>query len=154
MAAFGTIYVASTFDSNSTASWVIILFFGLLPVFFGLVMYRRRDDLGYPSVKNKIGSIYSRCKTDSASALMYSIIFLKRRMAFVIVTYYLRSNTSLQVICLEITNMIYLCYLIDVKPLIDSKQMKLEIFNEFFFLIVSVHLFWFLDPFADRETKD
>ena len=77
MAAFGTIYVASTvsekgaLDSNSIASWVIIVFFGLLPLFFGLVMYRRREDLGYPSVKNQIGSMYSGCKTDSASALMY-----------------------------------------------------------------------------------
>ena len=126
MAAFGTIYVSSTisteggFDSNSIASWVIIAFFGLLPLFFGLVMYRKGDDLCYLSVKNQIGSMYSGCKTNSVSALMYSIIFLYRRMTFVIVTYYLRFNTSLQVIFLVISNMIYLCYLIDVKPLMDN----------------------------------
>ena len=65
----------------------MLAFFALLPFFFAFVIYKNIDDIDYPSIKKKIGSMYSGCKTDSTLALAYSFIFLVRRLIFVALTF-------------------------------------------------------------------
>ena len=65
----------------------MIVFFALLPFFFAFVIYKHMDDIDYPSIKKKIGSMYSGCKTNSTLALAYSFIFLIRRLIFVALTF-------------------------------------------------------------------
>lgn len=83
-----------------------------MPIFFGLILYKNFENLAYPSYKKKFGSMYEGCKTESVAALLYSIIFLYRRIAFVAATYLLRQYPSLQVSLLVHLNLAYLCYLV------------------------------------------
>lgn len=125
----------------------------VLPLLFGLILYRNYENLPYTSVKNRLGSMYQGCKTEMVASLAYSVIFLYRRIIFVSATFLLRPYPSLQVTVLVNLNLAYLCYLVHVMPLEDKMQLNLEILTEMMFAVVCLHLFWFQDPFAERPTR-
>jgi hypothetical protein len=54
-----------------------------LPIFFGIILKRKKADLWRPSVKAQIGSLYLGINTQSMWALSYTIVFMLRRTLFV-----------------------------------------------------------------------
>lgn len=73
----------------------ILLFFTLLPFTYAAIIYKNLDNLDYPSVRKKMGSLYSGCYAENHLALAYSFIFLVRRLIFVALTFTLSEYPQL-----------------------------------------------------------
>ena len=80
---------------QGVTSIVIIVTLVLLPFIYVYVIYRKFDDLWMPSVRDRVGTIYSNMNTEKVSALAYSMVFMGRRSLFVLLTFTLAQHPHL-----------------------------------------------------------
>lgn len=88
IAAATTLSVATNYATGSAIVAIIELaFFCLCPVLFRYILHRNQDNLEKPSMHAKIGSLYLGLKEDNKGAMMYSSVFMIRRLFFVMLTF-------------------------------------------------------------------
>ena len=91
MSTFGTLSImvwATSDDKISSAITITVEVVLLaLQVAFFFILKKKRKDLKKPSVKSKIGSLYLGIRDKKMSTLIYSTVFLARRLLFVILTF-------------------------------------------------------------------
>jgi hypothetical protein len=88
VAAVTTISTAASFASGSAvAALVELSIFCICPFLFRYILYKNKINLAKPSMHGKIGSLYLGLKEESAGALMYSSVFMVRRLFFIMLTF-------------------------------------------------------------------
>ena len=65
------------------------------PILSGAVLYANKDQLDYAAVKKKIGAFYDNFNAKKPSVISYPIVFLVRRILFVLTTYFLMDQPGL-----------------------------------------------------------
>jgi len=90
---------------------------------------------------------------DSKASLMYTPIFMLRRVVIVVTASLLPDWPFSQVIITYIASFLNLLYLINVKPFKIAIMNKIEIINESTYLIASYHTIGFLDICEDPEMR-
>jgi hypothetical protein len=92
-----------------------------------------------------IGSFYEDIRTESKWALLYTPIFLLRRILFCIFVLTLENYPLAQVILLIVSCGLYVLYLVLARPFTEAANNRMAIINESFVLLTSVCLLGFVD---------
>ena len=76
---------------------------------------------------------------------MQPLVFMQRRVLFILITVYAFDSPWLQFLLLNLMNMAYLCYILSAKANLfeDEHRMRLEVAAEFLNLLATVTLMQF-----------
>lgn len=85
------------------------------------------------------------------SSLLYHLIFVLRRLFFVINVFLLSDYLAIQLICFMLTNILYLIYLLNFRPL---ESVSMEVFNEVTTLILSYFMLIYTDFVPNANIKN
>ena len=125
VAAATTLSVTASYASGSAIFAIIeLIIFCLCPILFRVILHRQRENLAQPSMYGKIGSLYLGLKENSNGALMYSSVFMLRRLFFLMLTFGVRSIPCLQIQLFTFTTMAYIVYILEVRPHTEKLQTK------------------------------
>ena len=117
---------------------VLILIVAL--VYFYSKNYERWSDTNF---KDRFGTVFEGLRTDTKLVLFYTVIFLGRRAAFCVVAIFFKDYLFVQVLCLLVFSTIALTYLLLVKPFVEPRMQRLEIFNEICTLLLTYNMLCF-----------
>ena len=122
----------------------ILILTTLIPICFGIILYKNFKILNLLSVNKRFGSMYSGAYLDdSVYPLTYSIVYLVRRILFVLLTFSLRNYPGIQVQVFIFSSVLYIIYLNFSRIYNEHFTMYLENLNEVFFLMILYHLLLF-----------
>jgi hypothetical protein len=115
-----TTITLKTWDLGKTQMLIagtVVVLLSVMPFVFIAVLLRNFKTLGKPSMAEKIGSLYVGLKTDDKWATVaYPFIFLIRRQIFVVMTFVLVEQPSLQVHLFIYMSLWYIIYINTVLP--------------------------------------
>jgi hypothetical protein len=115
-----TTITLKTWDQEKTQiliAGIVVVVFSAMPFVFIGVLLRNFKNLGNPSMKEKIGSLYTGLKTgDKWATAAYSSIFLMRRQIFIAITFVMIEQPSLQVHLFIYMSLWYITYIESVLP--------------------------------------
>lgn len=100
-----------------------------------------------------LGSFVEDLRLDSPWALLYTPIYLVRRLIFCTLILSLDSNPFAQVIVLIASTGLYLIYLVWVRPFKEPKNNWMAIVNEAFVLVIAGCLLAFVDEVCTDTGK-
>ena len=97
MAAATVIALAS--GGGIASSLIVIIAFNVLAIFFGVVLISKRSELHKAESENRYGSLYAGLRRSNTplSTLLQPTLFMLRRSLFVLVSFILIDEPSLQV---------------------------------------------------------
>lgn len=131
--------------------------FGMMGCFIYLtyLIFKRRDELDTnESLKKKIGAFYEDARTDSTLSLLYTPIFVFRRLLFASLLLSCGEFQIFQVIMMIISTASYLVYLILVKPYDDPVMNRLGVINESFVFVTAFMIFPFANQIYTQEQLE
>lgn len=136
-------------------SMVLLLCASLfLPLMF--MIHQVYFDTGYIQTKEfneRWGSLYSEVKATRKANLMHQLVFVLRRLFYVLPSVYLINNPGLQVIILNLMSLPVSIYQLNYHPLKSPRLNVVEQANNFL-LVVSIFLFMcFSDWVSDQQAK-
>jgi hypothetical protein len=83
----------------------------LSPLIFSIILFKYRDRLYLQSVKDKIGSLYLDLKVTNYWGLLYSKVFIVRRVVFLVLTFVYSEHPNIQIQFFAFTSVLYVVYL-------------------------------------------
>ena len=95
--------------------------------------------------REKFGGFYEGIRTNSKASLAYFFIFVIRRLSFLYIAFNLYNVATVQFQVLYLVNLIQTIYIGYVKPKTYWLMNYIEIFNEFIFQAVTIHIVIFSD---------
>ena len=136
-------------------SLFILLFFNFMPYVFYKVLKNKKwtDRLHEEDVKKKIGTLYATVDPRHQGSRWYSIVFLVRRSAFVLITFTLFRYPGIQIQAFMYTTLFYLIYLHYWPVFPDKMTLYVETFNETTFLLICYHMVLFSNLLWAPELK-
>jgi hypothetical protein len=109
-------------------------------------MFKHREQLrANNSLEKHIGSFYEEIKIDSTGALLYTPIFIARRLLFCSLLLALGDYQITQVTLLVASTAGYIIYLVKVRPYENDSMNTQSIINESFVLVTCLMLYAFAD---------
>ena len=133
---------------------VLFLFLILCPLLFLYVMIKNRNDLGKPSVKARIGTLYLGLRPERDHVPSYSMVFILRRLIFVAITFALFNFPGIQIQVFTYVSILYIIY-ISHMYFHDPKSAKsIEMLNEALFLLICYHFVVFVNLLWDSNMRD
>ena len=135
----------SNFNDEQVFVWLAsIVMFLLLPLIYFRVLASEPEIL--QSTRRLWGQLYYEVDIYSRSSLAFYVIFIIRRIVFVIVCFGLSQDSpGIAIILLILLNTIVLLYVAHIKPITDKLKNRLEIFNEYMVSIITIQMIWFTD---------
>ncbi len=100
---------------------------------------------------NKIGTIYLGIKEKSLSALAYSEVFMYRRIHFLVLTFGLCSQPSLQIHFFYYATIWYIIYLMQTMPHTSKFTTNTEFVDEIILILISYHFILFTDLIQNQS---
>ena len=76
---------------------IMLAVFNLAIFLISAALWRNRENLSHPNIKNQIGALYELHDATRPLVGTYSVIFLLRRSFFVMITFLMYSYPSLQI---------------------------------------------------------
>ena len=143
-----------------SSAWILASISFLLPFFiltFYFFNYDRMnsdDEEVAEEFDEKWGAPMEGLNKDNKWSLAYPVMFLTRRICFVLIVLWLFNFVILQLALHIIMTIISYAYLAHFKPFEDRIVQKLEVFNEVMFLIMINVLFCFTDIIRNNEDKE
>jgi len=160
LTAISTLVSLANFDKNGdrpglNMTLAILIVIGLLafPVFSYVHLKRNEDKLRTPDFKGSYGTLYQTVEYYKPEALVYTSIFLGRRLFFAATVAFLQSSVVLQVWLTVHASLLYMCWFVHVMPMIDWQNNAVQLINEYFFLFFSYYVYLFTDFVPDPETR-
>ena len=122
-----------------------MIILSLLPIFYAVLLLHKRKTMTVEATKVKFGSLFQGIRHLSVWQSFYSVIFLLRRMAFVLILVFLDERPFLVVALILESNLAFVCYIGYTDPHNQPSLRNLEILNEMLMQIVTYHLVvtWF-----------
>ena len=124
----------------------VVLLCQLSPAFFGCVLWRNRNQLDKPQVKQKIGTLYFGFLPTRPYVGTYSVVFLVRRNCFILMTFLLLEHPGLQIQMMLGMTTLYMCYVVNVRFHESTAQRRIEVINEFLLAMLCTHYVAFTNP--------
>mmetsp|Transcript_33595 Transcript_33595/g.51701 ORF Transcript_33595/g.51701 Transcript_33595/m.51701 type:complete len:315 (-) Transcript_33595:474-1418(-) len=125
----------------------------VLPLFAYIIAYPticlvaliiNRKSLDTKEMQERIGKMYVGISlTREQLGFLFYPIFIYRRMFFVLIPLFLQGREYLQLQCLILMSSLYILFYGQFKPHIHPRTAKMEIINEFCFLLLDYHLMTF-----------
>ena len=130
---------------KTTTAIVNLIVLLVLPVLYGLLMYRKRKEMTLEETNVKYGSLFLGIRHLSIWQAFYSVIFLLRRLIFALIVVILADTPSIVVGFIIALNMTFICYIGQFNPHNTPSSRRIELMNEAFLQTLS-YLFittWF-----------
>ena len=146
---------ADVFDSMLGIFYLILVVVGPLfyLVFFAVNGNKLRKNEGEGFVE-KFETLFESIKVDQQCNINYNAIFMLRRFIFVMTCIYLNGKySSFQILYAIVSAMLYICYLINYRPLKCKEEGHLELFTEMCMLLFIYTMLTFTDFTEDIDTK-
>eukprot|EP00347_Sterkiella_histriomuscorum_P023597 403334047 len=144
----------SQYDGQSAVKNIIgiaSLFFGMIALFFVL---NNQHKINYSEkFAKQFNSILDNLDTQKLLAFLLPSIYFMRRLIYVIIIIFAKQSIHLQLLCQIIISMIIIIYLLKVKPLKTNWQNKVELFNEFNFLLINYSMYTFTEINDDPQVQ-
>ena len=143
----------STGIMNAVASIVLLLVLIVLPIYFAILLHRKRQSLTLEEMKAKIGSLYLGMNVKTVYQRLYSSIFMLRRLLYAILTVSCIDNPNILIHVFLMSNIMYIAFTGYVGPNDTKLARRMEYLNESFLQMTTYHLALFpLSPtLADEE---
>ena len=125
----------------------------LFPVFalaFVLVNFKKLET---PFIRNRYGSLYQNVDPTRKVALRFTFYFCLRRIVFAFVICMLTQSLVLQVMIADFAILALLSYYTRVKPMKDSLNNAVQIFNEVAIIVLLQFMFMLTDFTEDPVLR-
>ena len=139
--------------SSVTGVLIFAVISCLFPVIIFFFLKKKRANLEDESMIKKYGSAYLNVDTNRSSAVAFTSIFFGRRLALSVAVIFLQDVPSLQIICLHLSSLLIIIYVVEVKPHTSVYLNILEILNEFLFFACTTIDIAFTDSGPQTETS-
>ena len=142
--------------SDTFSSLFAIVIFSLViifPIFVWFLLWKKFWSLRTEKCIHRFGSLYAELRTDSRFAVLYNVLYLVRRLYFVLVCLELSYFPFLQVQALIFHSILLLIFDTLVRPFHSRLLNNLEIFNEVCILGASYHLLIFTEYDNNENTQ-
>ena len=103
-----------------------------------------RDELGKYSVRARIGPLYLGLRPDRDFVVSYSMVFILRRVVFVMITFALFNYPGIQIQMFIYVSLLYIIYIGHTYFHEPSSSKDLELVNEAIFLFICYHFVTFV----------
>lgn len=124
----------------------------LIPV--TLVTFKNQDELSTnKDLKRKFEGYFEDLRTDSFWALMYTPIFIIRRLIFCILLLTSPTQQLSQVVIFILSTFLYIFYLAMVQPFEERISNIMSIVNESFVFVMSLLLLTFVDVVCCEDPR-
>ena len=139
--------------SPAVAAAMVIYLVGYVIVCAYVVM-RNRADLDRPQYRAMFERLYPEVALDrSPWTVLYYPSAMLRRFAFVLITIIFIDYPYLQTQYLVFTSSLYIIWYGLLRPHLTRKMYKVELLNEFFFVMCQYHLFVYTEFVRDLQTQ-
>jgi hypothetical protein len=125
----------------------------LFPIWAGGFLIKNREKLNKREIKAKFESLYLNLRRESKAQLIYPMVFLIRRMIFVLIATNWTKYPFFQVQAINFVNCLYFSFIGYFLPSQSHKTNKLELFNEFILQILFYHFFCFSEWETTSEIQ-
>ena len=95
--------------------------------------------------KSMFGNLYSELKTSLKQQVMFYLVFIVRRLLFVVFTLFMRERNFFQIIAMNYLNLTMLIYNGYYKPFSSRFRNRVEVTNEVFITLATFHFMLFTD---------
>ena len=127
----------------------------LIPILFGVILWRNRKDLDKEQVKSKIGAMYQFLNPKKLKVISYPVVFLARRTLFIAITFLSYQHPSMQVELMQYSTLVYICYLGHGDCIHETpRQRQIEMMNECLLVGICYHFVLFANPVWQDELRD
>jgi hypothetical protein len=117
-----------------------------LPIIYTIILYLNGDKLRSKKVRGKYQNLYLDIHTfKSDSAKYYLPISMMRRVLFVLFPAIVYNYPFMQLQFFLLVSIFYLIWYGGVKPHIEKRRVRIELFNEFMVSVFIYHLMMFTD---------
>ena len=136
---------------NMSSAWILASISFLLPFFILIFYFKNYDRMNSEDEEvaeefdEKWGAPMEGLNKDNKWSLAYPVMFLTRRILFVLIVLWLYTNVILQLALQISITLISYAYLTHFKPFEDRIVQELEVFNEVMLLIMIDVLVCFTD---------
>lgn len=103
------------------------------------------ENLRYSHCESTFGTLYKELRAYSKFALLYNVVYMVRRLAFVLIALALPKYPFAQAMLVILSSILVLIYVILARPFSIQSLNRLEYFNELCILIASYHLLIYTD---------
>jgi hypothetical protein len=125
----------------------------VFPVWAGVFLIMNREKLSKKEIKEKFESLYLNLRRESKAQLIYPMIYLLRRVVFVLIPTYWTNYPFFQVQAINFINSLYFSFIGYFLPSQSHKTNKLELLNEFILQILFYHFFCFSEWETTSEIQ-
>lgn len=108
-----------------------------------------RENLEIRDTNHTIEAMYELLKTQSKIALVYSSLFILRRLLLSLILVFMATSKVGQIVCLTIISLLQISYFLSVRPFEEPFLNHLEVFNEAIVLCSYYHLYIFTGGLID-----
>jgi len=124
----------------------------LMPIMMCYFILNHHKEIKDGSLTSRYGAFYGDLKKEHKASLLYNVIFVLRRYLVALTCVFLYDYPTAQIQLLSLSSMLFLWYLIEVRPFKDDKMNNIEIFNETTLLCSAYLLFIFTDFVQDTQV--
>lgn len=123
------------------SGWVIGTITFVLPIFFIYFLHEKQSKLHEEEFQEKYLNLYAGVTLKRGfSPLLYTPVFLIRRIIFVALPTFFFNFPFLQLQLLIFLTSIYVGFYMDIRPHVDRRRLKLEVFNELMIMLINYHM--------------
>tara|TARA_B110000285_G_scaffold233603_1_gene307901 strand:+ start:418 stop:1257 length:840 start_codon:yes stop_codon:yes gene_type:complete len=140
--------------SNYTAYFALIVTCILMPLAILFIIVQRRRDLHRYRIYNVLGELYAGFKTSDRINLTYYLLFGIRRVMYIYVVFNWVEDSWAQAMVIMFMNLFMLIFIGQQKPLSRMFKNRIELFNEFCVLIITIHMICFTEWVPGRQERD
>lgn len=140
--------------SNYTAYFALIVTCILMPLAILFIIVQRRRDLHRYRIYNVLGELYAGFKTSDRINLTYYLLFGIRRVMYIYVVFNWVEDSWAQAMVIMFMNLFMLIFVGQQKPLSRMFKNRIELFNEFCVLIITIHMICFTEWVPGRQERD
>lgn len=136
-----------------TAYFVVILACIMFPLALVYLQVQRRRDLHRRRIFSVLGELYSGFKTEERMHLIYYFLFGARRVFYIYVVFNWEDSSWAQIMVLEFMNLFMVIYIGQFNPMSRANKNKIELFNEVFVQMITIHMLVFTE-WCNRPEQD
>jgi hypothetical protein len=135
-----------------TSYYSLVMAIIILPSMMIFVINRPLSEIKEESFKKRWGSLYDGFRLHSKGQVAANLVFMLRRILFVLICFQLDTIPGVQVILVNLINLFASIYYGYFKPFESKLRTFLDFFNEFCLVVITWHMMFFTEYISDLQT--
>ena len=139
--------------SVAVGYYAVILCLVVIPLCFIHLFRQSIFRINDPRFNRRWHGLFEGVDTRNKLNLLFNVVFCLRRLIFVHSAFYLSETPTFQIQSIILINLFSLIYKGNNNPQISRFSNRIELFNEAFVCIVTLHLMFYTDWVPDSQTQ-